>query len=130
MELKKRILIMVIITIIGLIIIFTIPLSKNNNWNKELINKYYIEKISDIDIKLYKDNKVIISDYIAEYSYGERYILLKCLENKQNINIKFYIIYTINNEIYGPYIDYETYKVIKDEVVKEETNNFIKTIGE
>lgn len=130
MELKKRILIMVIVTIIGLIIIFTIPLSKNNNWNKELINNYYIEKKSDIDIKLYKDNKVIISDYIAEYSYGERYILLKCLENKQNINIKFYIIDTINNEIYGPYIDYETYKVIKDEVVKEETNNFIKTIGE
>ena len=130
MELKKRILIMVIVTIIGLIIIFTIPLSKNNNWNKELINKYYIEKKSDIDIKLYKDNKIIISDYIAEYSYGERYILLKCLENKQNINIKFYIIDTINNEIYGPYIDYETYKVIKDEVVKEETNNFIKTIGE
>lgn len=130
MELKKRILIMVIVAIIGLIIIFTIPLSKKNNWSRELINKYYIEKKSDVDIKLYKDNEIIISDYIAEYSYGEKYILLKCLDNKQNINIKFYIIDTKDNEVYGPYIDYEIYKVIKDEVVKEETNDFIKTIGE
>ena len=77
-----------------------------------------------------KDNnkQVGIEDYIAEFSYGERYVSLKCLKSSNdNIIVKFYIVDTKEDNIYGPYNDEETYKKVKNKIVDEELNDWIKT---
>ena len=127
MEIRKRIILLSIVFIIGLIVILLIPIG-NKEKKIELIEGYYILKNSDTDVTLYKDNKQIINDYIAEYSYGKRFILIKSLDNEGSLNIKFSIIDTKMGEIYGPFIDYVTYEVIRDEIVNEETSNFKNTL--
>ena len=127
MEIRKRIVLLSIVFIIGLIVILLIPIG-NKEKKIELIEGYYILKNSDTDVTLYKDNKQIINDYIAEYSYGKRFILIKSLDNEGSLNIKFSIIDTKMGEIYGPFIDYVTYEVIRDEIVNEETSNFKNTL--
>lgn len=126
MELKLRLLIIAILTIIGLVIIFIVTNPKVETIN--LIDEYKIVKKNDTNVKLIKDNKEIITDYIGEYSYGKRYILLKCLDNKEGINVVFYIIDTKDDSVHGPYKDYETFKVVKEKIVDEETNDFIKIL--
>ena len=127
MEIRKRIVLLSIVFIVGLIVILLIPIG-NKEKKIELIEGYYILKNSDTDVTLYKDNKQIINDYIAEYSYGKRFILIKSLDNEGSLNIKFSIIDTKMGEIYGPFIDYVTYEVIRDEIVNEETSNFKNTL--
>lgn len=125
---KKRIVFITIFFIIGLIIIFNIPLPKKT-WSKNLINDYIIKKDSETSIYLLNKDKVIINDYIAEYSYGKKYILLKCLENSNNLTIKFYIIDTINNQVFGPFLDYQEFTKKQEEIIDETMNEYIKTIN-
>lgn len=130
---KKRILFITILTIIGLIIIFNIPLSESKNWSTNLINGYLIKKEAETKITLGKieDNKYIsiISDYIAEYGYGEKYILLKCLNNEDELKVVFYIIDTINNNIYGPYYNYQDFIDKQEEIIDERIGDYVKTIN-
>ena len=129
---KKRILLITIFLVIGLIIIYIMPLPKQKTWIYKLPNNYVIEKKSETQIILdFKDGnkKVKVNDYIAEFSYGKKYVLLKCLDNKKdNLVIKFYIVDTENNKLYGPYVDYSTFMVIVDEIVDEEIGDWVKTI--
>ena len=122
----KRLLLISILTIIGLIIIYIITIPKIDKWHKQIINNYIIEKKNDTSIKLIKDKKIIVNDYIAEYSYGKRYILLKSIT--KDININFYIIDTKYDTIHGPYNDYETFIKVKEKIVDEEIGSWYKTI--
>lgn len=137
---KKRILWIIIFFIIGAIFIYFITNPKVEKWTYDLPNDYAIKKTSSTDIVLGKyidglfevkqNNKQIgIEDYIAEFAYGKNYISLKCLESTDDsVNIKFYIIDSKNDNIYGPYKDEETYNVVAEKIVDEELDDWIETI--
>lgn len=123
MEIKIRLLLIALLTIVGLIIIFIMTNPKVKEIN--LINDYKIINEKDTT-KLIYNKEEIITDYISEYSYGKRYILLKCVDN--DINVKFYIIDTKDNDVHGPYNDYETFTLVQEEIVDEEIPEYKKMI--
>ena len=140
-KMKKRFFWIIIFFIVGAIFIYFITSPKIEKWTYDLLpNHYAIKKTSSTEVVLGKyidglfevtqDGKQIgIEDYIAEFAYGETYIALKCLEPIDNsINIKFYIVDTKNDNIYGPYKDEETYNAVVDKIVDEELNDWIETI--
>ena len=45
----------------------------------------------------------------------------------QTIIVKFYIIDTSEDNIYGPYNDEETYEEVKNKIIDEDLNEWIKT---
>ena len=123
MEIKIRLLLISLLTIVGLIIIFIMTNPKVKEIN--LINDYKIINKKDTT-KLIYNKEEIITDYISEYSYGKRYILLKFVDN--DINVKFYIIDTKDNDVHGPYNDYETFTLVQEEIVDEEIPEYKKMI--
>lgn len=137
---KKRFLWITIFFIIGAVYIYFITIPKVEKWIYNLPNNYVIEKKSDTKVVIGKyidgtlelkiDNQVSIDDYIAEFSYSKNYVTLKCVESiNNNIAVKFYIIDTKNHNIYGPYLDEETYNLVADEIVDEKLGDWIKTIA-
>lgn len=136
---KKRLLWIIIFFIIGMVLIYIFTNPKIEKWTYDLPNNYAIKKTSETNVVLgkyidnifeIKDNnkQVGIEDYIAEFSYGKRYVSLKCLKSSNdNIIVKFYIVDTQEDNIYGPYNDEETYKEVKNKIVDEELNDWIKT---
>lgn len=132
---KKRFLWITLFLIIGLIIIYFITIPKVEMWDYDLPNDYVVKKESETEVIIgkYKNNQInknkIINEYIAEFSYSDNYISLKCLDvTNKNVKINFYIINSKNDEIYGPYYDYETYSNAKDEIINEKLSNWIETI--
>lgn len=136
---KKRILWITVFFIIAAILIYILTNPKIEKWTYDLPNHYAIKKTSETSVVLGKyvnnlfeieeNNKQVgITDYIAEFAYGKRYVSLKCLKSsKDNIILKFYIVDTQEDNIYGPYNDEETYKEVKNKIVDEELNDWIKT---
>lgn len=139
---KKRLIIIGFITVVGLILIDFFVKPKVELWTYEkLPNDYVIEKKSETDMVIGKkeNNKIItqkegkkigIEEYIAEFSYGENYIALKCLNPNQKENtveVRFYIIDSQNEDIYGPYDLESTYLEVKEKIVTEELNDWIKS---
>ena len=140
---RKRLIIIGFITIVGLILINCFAHPKVELWTYEdLPNDYVIEKKSETDMVIGKkesnkiitqkdDKKIGIEEYIAEFSYGENYIALKCLNpnQKQNtVEVRFYIIDSQNEDIYGPYDLESTYLEVKEKIVTEELNDWINTM--
>ena len=140
---KKRILILIFLTVLGLVIIDSVIKPKVKLWTYEnLPNNYVIKKESETDMifgKKEKDNiitekdnkKIGLEEYIAEFSYGEKYIALKCLnpnDEENTIDVRFYIIDSSKEEIYGPYDLEETYLEEKEKIIDEEISSWIKTI--
>lgn len=137
---KKRILWIIIFFIIGAIFVYFITNPKTEKWTYDLPNNYAIKKTSDTEVVLGKyiddlfeikqnDKQIGIEDYIAEFSYGENYISLKCLvPTEDSVNVKFYIIDSKNDNIYGPYQDEETYNAVAEKMIDEKLNDWIKTI--
>lgn len=137
---KKRFLWITVFFIIGAITIYFITIPKVEKWTYNLPNNYAIKKTSDTNVVLGKyidgkfqlkldDKEKGIEDYIAEFSYSDNYISLKCLESTaKSLKVKFYIIDTKNNNIYGPYQDEQTYNLVAEEIIDEELNNWIETI--
>lgn len=139
---KKRLLWIIIFFIIGMVLIYIFTNPKIEKWTYDLPNNYAIKKTSETNVVLgkyidnifeIKDNnnkQVGIEDYIAEFSYGKRYISLKCLESIDNgIIVKFYIIDSKESNIYGPYNEEETYHKVKEKIVEEQLSDWIKTIN-
>ena len=124
---KKRLLLITIFLVVGLIIIYIITIPKVTKWTYKINKNYVVKKESDTDIYLYNKKDKVVADYIAEFSYGKKFVLLKCVDT--NVNIKFYIIDMSSNTMYGPFLDYTSYEVIRDEVVKEKTGKWIETIN-
>lgn len=136
---KKRILLIILLTLVGLLIIYLLTAQKVEVWTYDLPNNYAIKKTSNTKVVLGKyvdnlfdvyenDEKIGITDYIAEFSYGERYIALKCLEETDDgVVVKFYIIDTNLSDIYGPYENEETYNAVVEKIVDEELSDWIKT---
>lgn len=139
---KKRLIIISLITIVGLILIDCFVKPKVELWTYEdLPNDYVIEKKSETEMVIGKkennkiitqkeDKKIGIEEYIAEFSYGENYIALKCLNPNQKENtveVRFYIIDSQNEDIYGPYDLESTYLEVKEKIVTEELNDWIKS---
>lgn len=137
---KKRFLWITIFFIIGAIVVYFITSPKVEKWTYELPNNYAIKKTSSTEVVLGKyiddlfevkqdDKQIGVEDYIAEFSYSENYVSLKCLEpTNDNVKVKFYIIDTKNDNIYGPYQDEETYNAVSEKIVEEELNDWIETI--
>lgn len=137
---KKRFLWIIIFFIIGAIFVYFITNPKTEKWIYDLPNNYAIKKTSDTEVVLGKyiddlfeikqnDKQIGIEDYIAEFSYGENYISLKCLvPTEDSVNVKFYIIDSKNDNIYGPYQDEETYNAVAEKMIDEKLNDWIKTI--
>lgn len=138
---KKRLLWITVFFIIGAIFIYFITIPKVEKWTYDLPNDYAIKKTSEIDVVLgkyidglfevkYEDKQVGVEDYIAEFSYSENYVALKCLEpTDDSVKVKFYIIDSKNDNIYGPYEMEETYNEVKEKIVDEELNEWIETIN-
>ena len=136
---KKRLLWIIIFFLIGALLIYIFTNPKIEKWTYDLPNNYAIKKTSETNVVLGKyidnifetkdNNKQIgIEDYIVEFSYGKRYISLKCLESStDNIIVTFYIIDTSEDNIYGPYNDEETYEEVKNKIIDEDLNEWIKT---
>lgn len=140
-KMKKRILWISIFFIIGAFIIYFITNPKVEKWTYDLLpNNYAIKKTSSTDVVLGKyidgmfevkeeDKQIGIEDYIAEFAYGKTYVALKCLESvNDSVKVKFYIIDTLNDNIYGPYQDEETYNKVSEKIVDEELSEWIETI--
>jgi len=138
---KKRFIFIAIFFLIGAFIIYFITEPKVEAWTYELLpNDYIIKKLSNTEVILgkYVDNlfeieingkQIGVDEYIAEFSYGNNYIALKCLEsNNDNVEVKFYIIDSINENVYGPYKNQETYDAVVEKIVDEELNDWIETI--
>lgn len=137
---KKRLLLITIFFLVGAIIIYFITEPKVEKWIYNLPNNYVINKESDTKVQLgkYIDNKLIFSqddkqigikDYVAEFKYSENYVSLKCLETtNESIIVKFYIIDTKNENIYGPYLDEETYSEVSKKIINEKLSKWIETI--
>ena len=137
---KTRFLGIIIFFIIGSVIIYLITIPTVEKWTYDLPNNYAIKKTSDVDVVLgkYIDNefnvyineeKMKINDYIAEFSYSENYITLKCIIPVDGgILVRFYIIDSLNNNIYGPYETEEIYVKMVDELINEELSEWIETI--
>lgn len=139
---KKRLIIIIILLLLGLLTIYLITEPKIEKWTYDLLpNNYAIKKTSNTDVVLgkyidglfevEKDGKQIgVEDYIAEFSYGKNYIALKCLEpTDDSVKVKFYIIDSKNEDIYGPYNDEETYNKVLEKIVDEQLNEWIETIN-
>lgn len=136
---KKRILWITVFFIIAAILIYILTNPKIEKWTYDLPNHYAIKKTSETSVVLGKyvnnlfeieeNNKQVgITDYIAEFAYGKRYVSLKCLTlNKKEVNVKFYIVDTMNDNIYGPYENDETYEAVLEKIVEEELSSWIKT---
>ena len=124
---KKRILLITIFLIVGLIIIYIVTIPKNTKWTYKINKNYSVKKTSDTDIYLYNKKDKVINDYIAEFSYGRKFVLLKCVT--ETVNIQFYIVDISTDTVYGPFPDYTSYEVIKEEVVNEKTGKWIDTIN-
>lgn len=138
---KKRILLILFFFLLGAIIIYLVTSPKIEKWTYDLLpNDYAIKKTSDVEVvlgkyinglfEIEKDNRQIgVEDYIAEFNYGKNYISLKCLESvKEGVKVKFYIVDTSKEYVYGPYQDEETYNKVAEKIVEEELGDWIKTI--
>ena len=124
MEIVKRLVLILLLTLIGLVIIFIITIPKTKTI--DLMGDYKIVKKSDTNVKLVKGDKVVVNNYIGEYSYGKRYILLKCVDNSDGVDVIFYIVDTKDNDVHGPYKTYEIFESAKEGVVDEEVSDYIK----
>lgn len=137
---KKRILGISIFFIVGTVFVYLITIPKVEKWTYDLPNNYAIKKTSDTEVVLGKyvdglfevevaGEKIGVEDYVAEFSYSENYISLKCLIPVENgVLVKFYIIDSLNDDIYGPYEIEETYNEVVEKIVDEELGDWIETI--
>lgn len=140
-KMKKKIILIIAFLLIGLITIYLITEPKVEKWIYKLPNNYAIKKTSDTDVVLGKyikgsfstknnGKQIGVEEYIAEFSYGENYIALKCLEtNSNSVKVNFYIIDSKNENIYGPYENEEIYNEVKEKIIDEELNEWIETIN-
>lgn len=139
---KKRLIIILIFLLVGIFIIYSITKNPTIKWTYDLLpNQYAIKKTSNTKVVLGKyinnmfdikngDKIIGVEDYIAEFKYGNNYIALKCLEvEKDNIIIKYYIIDTKNENVYGPYLDEETYNNVALKIIDEDLNSWQETIN-
>lgn len=137
---KKRLLWIIVFLLIGTVFVYFITNPKIEKWTYDLPNNYAIKKTAETKVVLGKyidglfevkrnEKQIGIEDYIAEFKYGKNYISLKCLESEQNgIKVKFYIIDSKNENIYGPYNEEETYNKVAEKIVDEELGDWIETI--
>lgn len=137
---KKRLLWIVVFFITGAVFVYFITNPKIEKWTYDLPNNYAIKKTAETKVVLGKyigdlfevkknGKQIGVEDYIAEFKYGKNYISLKCLESLENeMKVKFYIIDSKNENIYGPYDEEKTYNKVAEKIIEEELGNWIETI--
>lgn len=137
---KNRIIFITIFFLVGALIIYIVTKSPIEKWTYDLPNDYAIKKTSTTNVVLGKyinnlfevdnnDNQVGITDYIVEFCYGKQYIVLKCfVPVNETYEIRYYIIDSIYNNLYGPYLDEEIYEAVAEKIISEELGNWIETI--
>lgn len=138
---KRRLTWIFLFFLLGAISIYFITKPKIEKWIYDLPNNYAIRKTKETEVVLgkyidgsfevKKDGKQIgIEDYIAEFKYSDNYVSLKCLESvKEGVRVKFYIVDTKNDNIYGPYEVEEVYNEVEKRIIEEELSDWIKTIS-
>ena len=138
---KQRFLGITIFFIVGMVFVYLITIPKVEKWTYDLPNNYAIKKTSGTEVVLGKyvdglfevevdDKQIGIEDYIAEFSYSDNYIALKCLiPVDDGVLVNFYIVDSLNNNIYGPYEYEDVYTEVVDSIVDEELSDWIETIS-
>lgn len=126
-----------------LLILVLIPIcacTGTTRWKLSLPNDYEIRRISNKSVILgkIKDKEIVteidgvevgVEEYVSKFSYSDNYIMVMCLiPNDDNIDIKYYIIDSKNDNRYGPYNDEETLNKVKEKIVDEELSDWIDTI--
>lgn len=110
---RNRILILLGIIVFVFVLSMIIPV-KVNKWTYNLPNHYVAGKVSNdsviigkyINSKLVtkRDNKTIgISEYVEAFASSDKYIYARCIDNKEDIVVNYYIIDSESEEIYGSY---------------------------
>ena len=110
---KNRILIVLGIIISMLILSMTIPI-KVNKWFYSLPNHYLVAKVSNDQIiigkylnkkvSIKKDNSIIgVNEYVEAFATNDNYIYARCINNKNDIVVDYYIIDSSLEKVYGSY---------------------------
>ena len=96
----------------------------SNDWSYELPNDYVIWHINSRKIVCGKKNTEhsitnVVGDYIIKFCYNDQYVCMQCVEVSNNLledidesNSRFYILDTINEDVYGPLLEQEFKEMI------------------
>lgn len=138
-------LLVVIITLVIdtlLLVLFYMYSESQLTWSYyELPNNYEIYKKNIKSIYITKEEKKVINDYVLEAQYDKRYIMVKCINNKDlkgvskkeinnyidykeskldKITYQYYLIDSETDEVKGPLLKDEYDTVIDDSNILDE----------
>lgn len=110
---KNRILIVLGIIVSMFILSMIIPI-KVNKWSYSLPNHYLVAKVSNDQIiigkylnkkvSIKKDNSIIgVNEYVEAFATNDNYIYARCINNKNDIVVDYYIIDSSLEKVYGSY---------------------------
>lgn len=112
-NMKNRILIILGIIILGFILSMIIPV-KTKTWTYNLPNHYVCGKVNNDSVIIGKyinkklvtkdsDKNIGVSEYVEAFATSGKYILARCINNKNNIVVDYYIIDSSIEKVYGSY---------------------------
>lgn len=108
---KKQKIIIITISILFILLIFIMSLSKimtgNGDWKYELKNNYQIWRVNSNEIiigKIEDDSTLTpsINDNVVKFKYNDNYVVVGCSNDLKDNNLKYYIINLTTDEIIGP----------------------------
>lgn len=111
----------------------------DKTWVYDLPNNYKVRKLSTANVVVgveinrdfyttYKNKKVGVNEYVAQFQYNDQFIGIKALTTiKEETGIIFYLIDTIDQEVHGPYYDEESYLAAMGVWSKETMGDWITT---
>lgn len=106
--------------IIFLLILLFLGCTKKE-YDFDLGSNYYIDIEKDDSFLIY-DGKEVVSSFILEYAYNDKYILLKRSDSFLDTNnYKYYIINKEDNKIYKE-LSYTNFLVLKKELKIDDMN--------
>ena len=110
---KNRLLLVLGIIVLSIVFSIIIPVNVKK-WTYSLPNNYLVAKVSNNQIIIgkyfnkklstKKDNiNIGVSEYVEAFATNNEYIFARCLNNKNDIVVDYYIIDSKNEKIYGSY---------------------------
>lgn len=108
---KKQKIIIITISILFIVLIFIMSLSKimtgNGDWKYELKNNYQIWRVNSNEIiigKIEDDSTLTpsINNNVVKFKYNDNYAVVGCSNDLKDNNLKYYIINLTTDEIIGP----------------------------
>lgn len=136
---KKQKIIIITISILFILLIFIMSLSKimtgNGDWKYELKNNYQIWRVNSNEIiigKIEDDSTLTpsINDNVVKFKYNDNYVVVGCSNDLKDNNLKYYIINLTTDEIIGPLnnndLDKENINITMDWIKTKPTPSGVK----